>query len=87
MLSLGFCLIEEILCPTPIPLKHNLFCVLEQYKESLITRGCNNGVIPWGTVHLSEHELEISSPSVVKAMEVPPKNNSYILFYNSYVLL
>ena len=54
MLSLGFCLIKEILCPTPIPLKYDLFCVLDKYKQSLITRGCNNSVIPGGTYQLSE---------------------------------
>lgn len=37
LLSLGFCLIEEILYSTLIPLKCDLFCVLEPHEQSLVT--------------------------------------------------
>lgn len=77
VLSFGFCLIEEILHPALIPLKWDLFCVLEPQKQSL--------VIPWGAIHPSELSSVISSPFVVKAMRVSPEKNSYIL-HKTFVL-
>lgn len=68
VLSFGVCLKEEILYPALIPLKCDIFCVLEPQKQSL--------VIPWGAIHPNELSLLISSPFVVKAMEVSPKKNS-----------